>query len=264
MTRYGWRLAGLAAALVAAPLIALGQAAEYKGSIIASEAGKIVVRTAEGDKTVRVGPGTKIERQQGLGLRRDTRTPDDLLRGLRIEFKATPAPEGGDLVASDITFKDEDLRVARQIQAGVYGTEERLAEAEKRLDNVGELAAYDRAKVFFASGSATINAQGKADLKAVAEKAKATTGGFRLAVVGRADPVGDAAANARLSARRAKAVRDYLIQSCGIRPGQILPSEALGESSVADDPDPPKNNAEGRRVTVTILLSKSNPAVAGR
>jgi outer membrane protein OmpA-like peptidoglycan-associated protein len=77
-------------------------------------------------------------------------------------------------------------------------------------------------------------------------------------VVGRADPTGNAEANKRLSARRAVAVRSYLIESCGVLPGQFVPSTALGENSVADDPDPPKTAAEGRRVAVTIMVSKAN------
>jgi outer membrane protein OmpA-like peptidoglycan-associated protein len=77
-------------------------------------------------------------------------------------------------------------------------------------------------------------------------------------VVGRADPTGDAAANKRLSARRAAAVKAYLIESCAIVPPYIVPATALGEDSVAQDPDPPQNAAEARRVTVTILISKAN------
>ncbi|MGS7457499.1 OmpA family protein, partial [Mycobacterium tuberculosis] len=80
------------------------------------------------------------------------------------------------------------------------------------------LVAAGRTKVFFAVGSATLSAQGKQDLDDIAAKAKAIKAGYRLAVVGRADPTGNAEANKRLSARRAVAVREYLIESAGVLP----------------------------------------------
>ncbi len=135
-------------------------------------------------------------------------------------------------------------------------TEGRVSENAERIDNVGDLVAKDRAKVFFAVGKYELTAEGQQSLKDIAAKAKATRG-YRLAVVGRADPTGNAAANRRLSARRAEAVKAYLIESCGILPGRIVPNTALGSDSVANDPDPPANDAEARRVTVTITVSKS-------
>jgi outer membrane protein OmpA-like peptidoglycan-associated protein len=116
--------------------------------------------------------------------------------------------------------------------------------------------------VLFETGSAVISEQGKRDLQTIAAQAKGIKGGFRLAVVGRADPRGNPAANQRLSEKRADAVSTYLLHQAGIRPGMILPHTAIGESHVADDPDRPSSLADGRRVTVTILVSKANTSVA--
>jgi len=107
-------------------------------------------------------------------------------------------------------------------------------------------------------------AEATAQQQAIARQAKEIKGGFRLAVVGRADPRGNAAANQRLSEKRAAAVTDYLMREAGVRPGSILPQTAIGASHVADDPDQPKTHAEGRRVTITILVSKANTSVAQR
>jgi outer membrane protein OmpA-like peptidoglycan-associated protein len=255
--------AALAAALAALPLMVSAQGMTVSGAITEKQNDRIVVRTADGDKTVLVGPGTKVTETAGAGVfQRQSRTPNDLMRGLSVEVEATPTPSGDAYAASSITYRRGDMRTARQIDAGVTAERERLAEAERRLDNVGELQPAGRTKVFFETGSTALSEKGKQDLQAIAAQAKGIKGGYRLAVVGRADPRGNAAANERLSQRRAAAVTDYLMREAGVRPSSILPATALGSSSVADDPDKPKTLAEGRRVTVTVLVSKANTSVA--
>jgi outer membrane protein OmpA-like peptidoglycan-associated protein len=255
--------AALAAAFAAAPVLALAQVT-LSGAITERHDDRIVVRTSEGDKVVRVGPDTKVTETAGAGvLQREKRAASDLMRGLTVQIDAAPSEAGGEYSAHSITFKRGDMRTARQIDAGVTAERERITQAESRLDNVGELVPAGRTKVFFETGSTTISEKGKQDLQAIAAQAKGIKGGFRLAVVGRADPRGHAAANQRLSEKRAEAVTDYLMREAGVRPGSILPQTAIGASPVADDPDKPQTLAEGRRVAVTILVSKSNSVVAG-
>jgi outer membrane protein OmpA-like peptidoglycan-associated protein len=241
---------GVLAAAGAAPRLALAQesAPSIKGVIILREGNQLVLRTGTGETRVRILDTTKIESTAGvLGMRRQDRLPTELIPGLPIEVSGTM--QGPELVASSITFKPDDLKTAQQIQAGIHGTQQQLA-------SVGELAPVGRASVYFAVGSATITAQGKQDLRDIAAKAK-TYRGARLAIVGRADPTGNAEANQRLSERRAAAVRAYLIQSAGVLPGAILPSEAVGETPIFEDPNPPRSDAEARRVTVTVAVSKA-------
>jgi outer membrane protein OmpA-like peptidoglycan-associated protein len=258
-------VAVLGAALMAAPGVGFAQETQvYKGMIVSHTDNTLVVRMGAEEKNVSLTPDTKITGVAGAGvLQREARPAEDLVRGLAIEFRGVPSDQG--LVAESVTFKKSDLKTAQQISAGISQTEgnvaanqKAIAEQEERLNNVGNLVAAGRTKVFFDVGKATISDQGKQDLQAIAAQAKAIKSGYRLAVVGRADPTGNAEANKRLSARRAVAVRSYLIESCGVLPGQFVPSTALGENSVADDPDPPKTAAEGRRVAVTIMISKAN------
>jgi len=257
-------VAVLAGALAALPALAMAQVM-LSGAITDKQEGRIVVRTSDGDKVVLVDDSTKITETAGAGVfQRERRSPADLMRGLSVEVDAAPSTSGEAYSAKSITFKRGDMRTARQIDAGVSAERERIAQAEARLDNVGELTPAGRAKVFFDTGSTEISAQGKLDLQAIARQAKEIKGGFRLAVVGRADPRGNAAANQRLSEKRAAAVTDYLMREAGVRPGSILPQTAIGASHVADDPDQPKTYAEGRRVTITILVSKANTSVAQR
>lgn len=238
------------AVAVAAPAFAQ-DSADVKGVIIAREGSLMVVRTPEGEKRVRLEDSTKIESVVGaLGVRREDRLPSDLIAGLPVEISASP--RGDELVASAITFKSGDLKTAKQIQAGLYGTEQRLA-------SVGELAAVGSTKVYFAKNSSTLSAQGKRDLLDLVAKAKEHKG-YRLAVVGRADTTGNAAANQKLSEARAAAVTAFLLQSGGVLPGSILPPTAIGDSPVFQDPDPPTSMQDARRVTVTIAVSKATLA----
>ena len=133
---------------------------------------------------------------------------------------------------------------------------DRIEENALRIDNAGEYDVAGRTNILFAVGSTVISDKGKAELHAIANHAK-TIKGYRVAVVGRADTTGNALANQKPSERRAAAVTDYLYRECGVLPGRVMPPVGVGSLPVAQDPHPPKNAAEARRVTVTIAVSKS-------
>lgn len=249
---------GITAALLLSVSGAALAADVLKGMIVSKDGSTLTVRSGDTNTVVLLTETTKIQSGTGvLGVRQDTRAPSDLIRGLAIEVKsAEPAGAGGTITATEISFKNSDLKTAQQISAGIASTESQVAENAERIDNIGEMKAVDRTNVLFESGSATISAAGKQQLQDIAAKAKGVTG-YRLAVVGRADTTGNAAANQKLSERRAAAVTDYLVKSAGILPVRIMASSAVGSSVVAQDPNPPKTQAEARRVTVTILVSKS-------
>ena len=263
------------ALVTAALLLAAGnpaaaqETAAIKGVIIRQTDTGIVVRGSGGDTPIVLTPSTKIRGTSGaLGVRGNDYSRRELIRGLAVEVSAEQV--GGQLMATSVTFKNSDLKTARQISGGLVATDEQvainaagIAENSGRIDNVGLLEPAGRTKVFFALGSSALNDKGKQDLQAIAAQAKTIKGAYRLAVVGRADPSGDAAANQRLSEARAAAVTGYLIQSAGVLPGNFLPAAAVGSAPVAQDPDPPRSNAEARRVTVTIAVSKSSRPPGG-
>lgn len=261
--------------LLASPGGAFAQEAGLvKGMILSHEGNTLTVRWHGGDTAIHLTPSTKIRGTSGsLGIRGETHSPDDLVRGLAVDIATVQS--GTELTATEVTFKNADLKTAKQISAGIHDTEgrvsanargisgnaARLDEHEDRLDNIHDFDAAGRAKVFFATGSTTLTPKGHQELHQIATQAKAIKG-YRIAVVGRADSRGDPVKNQRLSEARSAAVTAYLLQACGILPGRIVPSTALGENSVADDPDPPQNLSEARRVTVTILVSKGSKAAA--
>jgi outer membrane protein OmpA-like peptidoglycan-associated protein len=258
--------------MTAAPSFALQADAEstatvpstttLKGMIISHNGSVVVIRRAEGDTPVLLTPGTKIRGTSGaLGIRGEDHPAGDLIRGVAVEVNAVPT-DAGRLAATEVMFKNSDLKTAQQINAGLAGTDANVLANSERIDNVGMLAAVGRSKVYFPVGSSTLSQEGKADLQTIATQAKQIKGAYRVAVVGRADTTGNAAANERLSQARADAVRNYLIRNQGISPAYFIPDTALGSASIAHDPDPPNSAAQARRVTVTLAVSKSNQQAA--
>jgi outer membrane protein OmpA-like peptidoglycan-associated protein len=254
----------MGATLWAAPGLALAQdPAPLKGLVISNDGATMVVRNDAGDTPVKLTGETKVRGVTGvLGVRGSDYPASTLIRGLPVEV--VTAPNGEAVTASEVTFKTSDLKTAQQISAGLVSTDAAVAANSERIDNVGLLVPAGRTKVFFPVGSATISEKGKKDLQAIAEQAKGIKGAYRIAVVGRADPSGNAAANQRLSEARAAAVTEYLQQSAAISPANFIPTAALGSAPVAQDPDEPKNAAEARRVTVTIAVSKSSQTAAAK
>lgn len=247
----------VAAALGAGSLAADDALAQARitGTITANNGDSITVRGSEGDTPVSLTPATEIRGTSGvLGVRGEGHPTSDLIPGLIVEIDIVPgAPV---LTAEKVTFKNEDLRTARQISAGLVGTEGRVAENSARIDNIGQLVSAGRTTVYFDVGSAALSAAGRQSLDEIAAQANALGKPFRLAVVGRADPTGNAEANRRLSERRAQAVTDYLMHNAGITPEKFIPTAALGSAPIANDPNPPQSDAEARRVTVTIGVNR--------
>lgn len=254
----------LGATLWAAPGLAMAtDEPGLKGIIISNDGATMVIRNDAGDTPVALSGVTKVRGVSGvLGVRGEDYPTSALIRGLPVEVVTTTTDDA--VSATEVTFKQSDLKTAKQISGGLASTDAAVAANSERIDNVGVLVPAGRTKVFFPVGSATLSAKSKADLDAIASEAKAIKGAYRLAVVGRADKSGNAAANQRLSEARAAAVTEYLQQSAAISPANFIPSAALGSAPVAQDPDVPKNAAEARRVTVTIAVSKSSQQAAAK
>ena len=256
MTRTRTVFAALAATMAMVGAAQAQEPREVGGVVTSNNGSTIVVRNADGDHTINLSGSTKIRGTTGmLNVRGEDHPAADLLPGLTVSVEGVQ--DGASVTASEITFRDSDLRTARAISGGLVGTEARVAENSERIDNVGQLVQAGRTKVFFGVGSATLSAEGRASLDAIAAQARGLNTAYRFAVVGRADPTGNAAANERLSQRRAQAVIQYLERSAGITPDKFILPAALGSAPVANDPDVPRNDAEARRVTVTLAVSAS-------
>ena len=125
------------------------------------------------------------------------------------------------------------------------------------MNEFGTYEALATVEVLFDTGSTKISDAGKADLTALAEKAKATKN-YQVVMQGFTDSVGDAAANQRLSTRRANAVANFLQQQAGLAPGRVRAGDGMGVASDAGS----GSNASARKVVVKLVVDKGVQAGA--
>jgi outer membrane protein OmpA-like peptidoglycan-associated protein len=243
------RLAGYSVAATVALLAsfpAAAQAEKLEGVIVRAGDGQVVIQTGANQQAVTYDAETAIRSTSGpLNLDKDPRPTTDLIPGLPIKVEGTT--NGNSFAATEIAFKQSDFRTALQIRAGQTETREALA-------SVGDYDVKGEASVYFDTGSSTISPEGKRALDELARQAVEIEG-YAISVLGFADSTGNAEANQRLSARRAQNVINYLKQRPDIQPGRVLAASAMGEVETASAT--PVSNAEARRVTARVVVSKA-------
>ena len=104
--------------------------------------------------------------------------------------------------------------------------------------------------VNFAVGSARLTKAGREALDQVIEKLRGFDRVKSIVITGHTDSTGSAAANQKLSERRAAAVRDYLI-SRGVNPA-LLTAIGAGEDQPIADNSTKEGRAMNRRVEIEI------------
>jgi outer membrane protein OmpA-like peptidoglycan-associated protein len=120
----------------------------------------------------------------------------------------------------------------------------KIKEAPKVEDLAQESNTVVGLPIKFGFNSAEILPENQAQLDAVAEGIKMTSG-IRVVVEGHTDAHGSASYNQRLSRERAEAVQRYLVERHGIN-ASLLIVEGLGEKAPLNTADP--FAAENRRV----------------
>lgn len=111
-------------------------------------------------------------------------------------------------------------------------------------------------EVYFPFDSARLMPQARADLRALGEAlASPQLRRHAYLVAGHTDSVGNAAYNLDLSARRADAVRRFLIGAFGITPDRLI-AVGFGESRLKAPGAP--TSGINRRVEVSLVLSRDN------
>jgi outer membrane protein OmpA-like peptidoglycan-associated protein len=236
---------------------AWAQEVERETVILTHSGDNLTTRSREGPLNVVLTPSTQIRETAGLAQRR-TRGPETLIPGLIIKVEGTMS--GDTLTATEITYRDRDWRAAIASRAGTteqFATAAReRAELREAIINGNEYVVREETTVYFASGSAAVTPQFAQQLRTLAQHAPGF-GNYRISILGFADPRGNAAANERLSQRRASAVRNILIQSGRIQPGRVLPEAPMGEGAVDPAGTAPTSDAEARRVVVRVVTAKT-------
>ncbi len=238
------------------------------GAIVSHDGDKLVVRVSGVDMPMTLVAGAPVQQVIGVaGLRREDHPSSDLIKGLTVTLDTYHAADGQTYV-SKATFKGDDLKTARAINAGVEEGKQKIiaAQAEnerkqadnaRRLSLVGQFSQKASTRVYFATGSAKIDAEGQQALRAIANQASGINGSL-LRVVGFTDSSGSASANQRLSAQRASAVTAYLLNNLNVAPEKIATAGGLGSYVPVDNEDAGGNSAKNRRVTVFVLVSKAS------
>jgi outer membrane protein OmpA-like peptidoglycan-associated protein len=239
------------------------------GPIVSRDGEMMVVRSdAGGEVKITLTKTTKVQLVKGLiGIRKEEMSMAALVPGLRVKVDAEP--KGEQTIAKSIKFSPDDLKRASDIQAALAVPQLQIKESKeeiekgkeadaaiaKRLSDLKEYDVKGEITVLFDVNSAKLSDKAKADLKALAEKAKPIKG-YLIQVVGYTDSTGGADYNQALSDRRAESVTAYLRKSCGVQISRVLAPAAMGMSRPVATNETKEGKADNRRVEVKILLNR--------
>lgn len=232
---------------------------EIKGIISARNGDKMKVTAPDGTSSVIfITNATKIKASGGLfGSGKKDLGADSLLNGLPVTVKTLQG--GNALVASQVTFRNNDLKTAAMIRNGTaQGFAEQSAATEALRGRMGDIDKYNiksTTNVYFDTGKAVLSEKAKMDLCATATAAEATDNALML-VVGYTDAVGSDEYNQALSEKRAGSVINYLQQACHWKPYRMLTPTGMAKADPLASNDTPEGRAQNRRVSVNILVSK--------
>ena len=231
---------------------AFAQTQEIQGIVITNHQNRLTLKTPQGDQAISVAPNVRVRSISGAFNGNKEVVPlTAVIPGLPVVVTV----EGS--VATEIDYKAKDYKTAAQIQAGVQETARREAELRSAYSKMGDWDIRAEKVIYFKVGSAVLSPASKQELLSLASTAK-NHKGYVVSVLGYADPTGNAAANERLSNRRAQAVINYLKQSGHLLPGRVLSASAMGEMKIPVDAPDSASYANARRVMVRVLTSAAH------
>jgi OOP family OmpA-OmpF porin len=222
---------------------------EVKGVITARNDDKMKVRTADGNSVS--SPSTILPRSRpeaACSAGTSKLGADSLLNGLPVTVKTLQSGDGqpgGELVASQISLRKNDLKTATMIRnATDQRFEEQTAATESLRGRLGDIDKYNikgTTNVHFDTGKAELSDQDKAQLCSTAPPPRERRNALIL-VVGYTDSTGSDDVNQELSEKRANRVINYLQQKCGWKPYRMLTPTGMATA------DPlASNDTEGRQ-----------------
>ena len=239
---------------------AMTEGPEVKGIITARSGDKMKVTAADGTSTVIfINDATRIKASSGLfGGSKSKLGATSLLNGIPVEVKTMQA--GGVLLASQIKFKNGDLKTANMIRNGTaQGFAEQTAATQALRGRMGDIDKYNiknTTNVNFDTGKAVLSAEAKQELCSTAAAAEQTENALLL-VVGYTDSTGSDEFNQTLSEKRASSVINHLQQACRWKPYRMLTPTGMAKADPLASNDTDEGKAQNRRVAVNILVSKS-------
>jgi outer membrane protein OmpA-like peptidoglycan-associated protein len=122
--------------------------------------------------------------------------------------------------------------------------------AETRRTAMGLVMNLDSSAIQFEFDKATLQTENRELLSRIAG-ILLTSKGYQITIYGHTDDVGSEAYNQELSSRRAKTVRDYLVEA-GISP-EIITTKGYGKNNPLVEGKTPEARAKNRRVEIGIV-----------
>jgi OOP family OmpA-OmpF porin len=252
--------------------------------------GSLLVRTDTADAVVIINESTRVRERSGFrSIKVDV---PSLVPGLRVDVEGT-YQSTNQFLADRITFTRTDLKIARDIEAGLTPTNDALRDtravldahqqqnnqrfdeheqqiaaneakivatsgavdlANDRIANLDEYSVVDTLIVYFANGRSTVGSEYQTRLRDLAEQTR-TTNGYSVQIEGHASGVGSYTVNQRLSRARAEAVATLLQQS-GVPTTKMFIPAAMGVSDQVASNTTMAGQAQNRRVVVRILQNR--------
>ena len=257
------------------------QQVSEEGVIKARDGDTMILQTSDSPSLrVLLTSDTEVGQVQGLlQVRRKDMSMAALIPGLAVKVQGTHNDQG-ELVATSVFFKGNDLERAETMQAGMHETREQTEQNKQAIENqqqqisankvaidaaharYGELDDYyilDEVTVHFDNGKVQVDQQYIPQLLQLAEKA-GSINGYVIEVKGYASEVGSKELNQQLSEDRADNVTNILVQQGRVPLTRMLAPAAMGESHQIETADKETEQAENRRVVVRVLQNK---AIAG-
>ncbi len=273
-----------------------GQKYKIEGVIVAKDASSFLIKDETGMSTkVVLSPNTSIRSNSFWGSG-DRYASASLVRGLKLkaegrgdgngalaaskvrfdksdlevaqsidsrvgpaEERITAAEQNAERVSGQI---DELMAISNAARGGAKAAQDTADAAvagvnatNSRITAIDDYVVQSTATVNFKVGSSALSYEAKQQLDEVAATAM-TLRGYILEVTGFASADGSAAANKKLSERRAAAVRDYLVMTHNIPLRRIGTSYGYGETQAIADNSTREGRAQNRRVEVKLMVSR--------
>jgi outer membrane protein OmpA-like peptidoglycan-associated protein len=175
------------------------------------------------------------------------------------EERLTAAEQNAERVSGQI---DELMAISNAARGGAKAAQDTADAAvagvnatNKRITDLDDYSVQSTATVNFKVNSAVLSPEAKASLDEVAA-ASSTLKGYFIEVTGFASAEGSTAKNKALSERRAKAVKDYLIENHNIPLRRLTTSYGFGELQAVADNSTREGREQNRRVEVKLLVSR--------
>ncbi len=175
------------------------------------------------------------------------------------EERMTAAEQNAERVSGQI---DELMAISNAAKGGAKAAQETADAAvqgvnatNKRITDLDDFLVQSTATVNFKVGSSALSPEGRSSLDQVATTAM-TLKGYVIEVTGFASSDGNEKANKLLSERRAKAVKDYLIETHNIPLRRMSTSYGFGELQAVADNSTREGREQNRRVEVKLMVSR--------